>query len=202
MTAPREDASALTLPFERAVAHIIGEAERAPGEHFVVGITGPVGAGKSTLARAVSTCVLATDDYLPDHEEVAREEADAPTTADLQRAHAALTALRSGRATEVPEWSFIHHRVVGARVVAPAPVIACEGIHAHEPPLDELLDLRVYVDAPESQRLERWERLAESGERGWDVETTRAYFRRVAEPTFHQRGQRLREAAHLIVINP
>src|SRR5206468_995088 len=52
----------------------------APG--VVIGITGPVGAGKSALARLLSACVVTTDDYLPDYDKVEFHERDLPEKAD------------------------------------------------------------------------------------------------------------------------
>ncbi len=168
---------------------------------FIVGITGPVGAGKSTLAARLSGCVIATDHYLPDYETTPRHERDMPERSDLARLLADLRSLRMGNPTAIPQWSFHTHSRTGERVVEPAEVIVVEGLHALHQTHAGALDVRVYVDAPAAVRLARWESLALGGERGWGVEETREFFVMVAEPTFHARADGYRASAHVVVVN-
>jgi uridine kinase len=51
----------------------------------VVGITGAVAAGKSTLARRISACVVSTDHYLPDYDRTPEHLRDLPESSDLAR---------------------------------------------------------------------------------------------------------------------
>ncbi len=176
---------------------IIAEGPRP----FVVGVTGPVGAGKSTLAARLSACIIATDHYLPDYDTTPQHERDLPERSDLARLLADLRSLRSGRPTAIPQWSFHTHSRIGERTVDPAEVIVVEGLHALHETHAGALDVRVYVDAPPDVRLARWENLARTGERGWGVEETREFFVRVAEPTFHARSGGYRDAAHVVVVN-
>lgn len=171
------------------------------GGPVVVGVTGPVGAGKSTLATLLSTCVVRTDDYLPDHEEIAYLERDHPRHADVARLAADLAALRAGRGIVVPVWSFQTHRREGTRALASAGLIVCEGIHALASGVRELVDVGVYVEANEATRWERWAELERRGERGWGVERAREYFDRVAEPTFAGFAAEYRGAARFLVVN-
>lgn len=196
------DATKQIVRWDEAPALIHRLAAESGAARAVVGVTGPVGAGKSTLAKMLSACVLATDDFLPDHDATERALADDPGAADLSGVREALLRLRAGEAIEAPIWSFHTHSRVGTRTLRSADVIVCEGIHAHEPDLADLIDVRVYVEASAGIRVERWEAMARRGERGWDVEQTRAYFHEVAEPTFHARAERLRAASHVIVRNP
>jgi len=193
------DSTSRIVHWDAAPELILRLASEVETARAVVGVTGPVGAGKSTLAKMLSECVLATDDFLPDHDATERALADDPGTADLTGVREALVRLRAGDAVEAPVWSFHTHSRVGARTLESAEVIVCEGIHAHEPALADLIDVRVFVEATADTRLARWEAMALAGERGWDVEQTRAYFREVAEPTFHARAERLRGASHVIV---
>jgi uridine kinase len=197
-----EESASQIVHWDAAPALILRLASEVEAARSVVGITGPVGAGKSTLARMLSACILATDDFLPDHDATERELADEPGAADLTGVRDALIRLRAGEAIEAPVWSFHTHSRVGARTLQSATVIVCEGIHAHEPDLADLIDVRVYVEAAAETRLARWEAMALTGARGWNVEQTRAFFREVAEPTFHARAERLRAASHVVVRNP
>jgi uridine kinase len=167
----------------------------------IIAITGPVGAGKSTLARALGATILATDDYLPDYAAVAPLERDDPRHADLARLARDLASLRAGSETLVPSWCFHAHRRVGEKRIAPADLIIVEGIHALHPPAGDAADLRVFVDAPPSVRWSRWEALETRGERGMGVARAREHFESVAEPTFQRFAPGYRAAAHLIVVN-
>lgn len=171
------------------------------GRRSVVGITGPVGAGKSTLAARLSSCIIATDHYLPDYEQTPVAERDLPDRSDLTRLLADLHSLRAGNPTHIPQWSFHSHSRVGELEVVPANIIVVEGLHALHDTHAQGIDIRVYVDAPPGIRLDRWEQIARSGQRGWDVEETRAFFRDVAEPTFDTYATTYRMSAHLIVSN-
>lgn len=180
---------------------VVGAAADSPR---VVGITGPVGAGKSTLAAHVAGergCIISTDHYLPDYDTTPQHLRDLPEHSDLARLLADLRSLRTGLDTRIPEWSFISHSRVGERLVSPRELIVVEGLHALHETHAAALDVRVFVDASATTRWTRWEALALSGERGWGIEETRAFFDNVAEPTFNARAESYRRGADLIVIN-
>jgi len=170
----------------------------------VIGITGPVGAGKSHLSgilRGNSGIHLATDDYLPDYDKVAYEDRDDPDLADSAALIANLQDLRSGRSTSVPRWSFQSHSRVGYRDVVPTNLILVEGIHALHERLFPHLDVCVFVEASPDVRWKRWEHLETTGQRGWGVEVARQFFHAVAEPTFEKYAPIYKSRAHFIVRN-
>jgi uridine kinase len=202
---PDPGSSAETVAWHDAPARVRGLIERAGrhaeavGRGVLVGIGGPVASGKSTLARALSPCVVATDDYLPDYDRVPIHERDEPRHADYRRLAADLAALREGRSARVPVWSFKSHRREGEREVAPARIVVCEGIHALFDEVAPLLDVAVFVDAPRAVRLERWRAREQAGDRGWSVEYATEFFHGVAEPTFERYAAAYRARAHVIV---
>lgn len=170
----------------------------------IVGVTGPAGSGKTTLAERLSPHIVSTDDYLPDYELVAEHERDLPEFADLERLAADLAELRAGKPTRIPQWSFHTHRREGERLLLPPPpgsLLIVEGIHALYHTLHPTLDLRVYVDAPRDTRWSRVEARERTGERGWGVDVARAFFHNHAEPTFAARADEYRNSAQVIVQN-
>ena len=200
---PDAHARPLTLPSAHAAAKILalaqGLAQRGDAAIPVVGITGPVASGKSTLAAKLSACVISTDDYLPDYDRTPEHLRDLPDMADLPRLLKDLKNLRAGRRTRVPRWSFDTHSRVGEREVEPAELVVVEGLHALHAAHAEVVDLRVFVEAPAEVRRARWEARERAGDRGWDVAYAMEFFDRVAEPTFARFEPIYRASAHLIV---
>lgn len=176
-------------------------SRRPAPDRPVIAIGGPVGAGKSALARRLGGAILSTDDYLPDYDAVPYDERDRPERSDIPLLLEHLAALRAGLPVDVPVWSFQSHRREGLRHLDPAPHIIIEGIHALHEPIARAADLRVFVDAPASIRWARWEVLERTGQRGWGTEVARSFFDSVAEPTFDAARRTYLARADLIVSN-
>jgi len=166
----------------------------------VVGVTGPMAAGKSTLAAALGGLVLSTDRYLPDYDGLAEHEWDLPERSDLARLGDDLARLRSGARTLVPVWSFHSHSRVGEEPMEPAPLIVVEGLHALARSVQAHLDISVLVDAPREVRWSRCVERERTGERGWSIEYVEQFFERVAEPTFNAHGRLEAARAQVIVV--
>jgi uridine kinase len=195
----------MRIPWQSAHEHISAAiADRRgndPNRVVVVGITGRVGAGKSTLAARLTPCIIATDNYLPDYDSIPYHERDQPHHADVARLAKDLASLRRRKPIRAPIWSHQTHRREGYRQLSPADVVACEGIHALHGPIAALLDLKIFVEAPSDVRWSRWETLELTGQRGWGVEKARTYFNHVAEPTFAAAEPDYLAAADIIVSN-
>lgn len=199
MQAPRP--SPLEIAWIDAPRAIRAVAATRPSP-VLIGITGPVASGKSTLAAALGACVISTDSYLPDYDRVEALERDLPHQADLFALAAHLDAIRRGLAVDVPVWSYQTHRREGTRRVEPAPLVVVEGIHALHETLSARLDLRVFVDAPADARWRRWEIIESAGQRGMGVEAARRHFDLIAEPTFARFAGQYRRSADFLVLNP
>lgn len=198
---------AKTLAWDEAAEGVLGRLREMKRGVGVVGITGPVGAGKSHFSKllcgtgGLQGVHLATDDYLPDYDKVKYEERDDPALADTELLRKNLAALRQGARANVPTWSFQTHSRIGYRIVEPSSLVIIEGIHALHDGIFPQLDLCVFVEAPAKVRWDRWEYLETSGQRGWGVDVAREFFHGVAEPTFERFAPLYRARAHFIVRN-
>jgi uridine kinase len=188
-----------TVTFEEAAQAIL-DAARAHGPRAVVGITGPVAAGKSTLAKCVSACIVSTDHYLPDYDRTPEHLRDLPDSSDLPRLAADLAELRAGRTARIPRWTFEAHARVGEQEIVPAPIVVVEGLHALHPLPRAHVDVAVYVDAPRELRWERAVARERAGDRPWPIEYLRHFFENVAEPTYAAHAAAYRDAAHVVVV--
>jgi len=176
-------------------------AVAARGPRVVIGVTGAVASGKSTLARVLSPCIVSTDHYLPDYGATPEHLRDLPESSDLERLARDLGELRAGRATMMPRWSFDTHSRVGEQPIEPAALVVVEGLHALHALPRANVDIAVFI---ESSREVRWARAAareRAGERPWPLEYLEHFFHTVAEPTYARHADAYRAKAHFVVRN-
>jgi type I pantothenate kinase len=144
-------------------------ADRRPaGGAFIVGITGAVAAGKSTLARQLSDVmasgarieVVATDGFLFDNASLEAKgllgRKGFPETYDMGALRAALAAVRRG-AADFPAYSHLTYDIdpTLARRLDRPDILIVEGLGLHEGAAAVGLDLLIYLDADEAH-LETW----------------------------------------------
>jgi uridine kinase len=138
----------------------------APMSRVTVGIAGGTGAGKTTVVQRLAeiqgdVTVLDMDSYYLDRSRVSRSERahlnfDEPGAFDIALLVDHVRELGAGRAIEKPRYSFIEHTRVGWDRLYPADVIVVEGLFAlWWEQLRNAFDLKVYVEAPERERLRR-----------------------------------------------
>ena len=141
----------------------------APTSPLLVGVAGGSGSGKSSLAHALllalgpsRTALLEHDAYYRDRSSVPADgratlDFDVPDALDQRLFLEHLSALRAGLPVRPPVYCFRTHRRTGtAAAVLPRPIVLVEGILLlWEPAVRAILDLTIYLDAPERVRLER-----------------------------------------------
>jgi type I pantothenate kinase len=150
------------------LARVVGRARaeaQPPGIPFLVGVTGSVAVGKTTIAEQLArllpggVAVVSTDSFLLSNEILDTKglglRKGFPESFDLAALGAFVAEVRRGGQVAIPVYSHVRYDVVPGevRVVGPADVVVLEGVAvAH---VAELLDLTVYVDAAEDD-IERW----------------------------------------------
>jgi type I pantothenate kinase len=146
------------------------------------GISGGVGVGKSTVAallrqrleaHGITVAVVGTDAFILPNAELERRglamRKGFPESFDTEALKTSLQRLRGGTAVEVPVYSHLAYDRVADRVevVEPADVIVVEGVNALQPPIVDLLDLSLFVDAAEADMrawfVERFQSLCQKG---------------------------------------
>ena len=110
--------------------------------------------------------------------------------------------LREGHDLELKEYTFNRSDVIPKTIHIPsAPVILLEGIYAlHHPELNNLIDLKVYIDADEHHRRQR--RIQRDAvERGYDQDDVLYRLSQHHQPAFEQYILPHRSKADLVIPN-
>lgn len=129
---------------------------------FLLGITGGVAVGKSTVAAAIGTAheasVICTDGFLHSNAELAAAGLSMrkgfPESFDRGLLSEVLGDLRAGRTSEVPRYSHLTYDRDGTAPVAPTTLVVVEGLHLGLLARD-LIDLLIHLRADPSDN-ERW----------------------------------------------
>src|SRR6185503_6140289 len=134
---------------------------------MIIGICGGTGSGKTTIARKIVQTVGRHNVVLVEQDSYYRNLADMP----LDERHQAnfdhpdaidsdmlvnhIKRLKQGEPVEMPVYDMVTHtRRDITETLKPKPVVIVEGILIFaEPPVLDLLDVRVFVDTPDDIRL-------------------------------------------------
>jgi uridine kinase len=191
------------LTFREGVRVIKGIAKSivAQSGKAIIGVGGPVGAGKTLFSKYLTKSVVSIDNYYHDFESLQTDNYDLPETADLKLLEDHLLKLKSNQDIKMPIWSYKTHcreKIVNFRADT---IIACEGIHALHKNLIRFMDVRIVIWASTNTRWHRWRRIEERGERGWGSQKAKDYFFGIAEPTFNFYKENYLKGANYVVIN-
>jgi uridine kinase len=141
----------------------------AQTDRIIVGVAGGSASGKTTLVDGLrgslagsSLSLLHHDDYYFGRSDLPLAERaelnfDRPSALDNRRLCRHLRALQAGRPVRSPRYCFVTHtRLAETRRVEPADIVIVEGMLLLAiAPLRQLLDVKVFVDAPADIRLAR-----------------------------------------------
>ena len=167
---------------------------------LVIGIAGGSGSGKTTVVKAITdklsedkVVVIPQDSYYKDSSDLSDEEKrnhnfDHPDAIEWDLLCEQLKALKEGKSVEQPIYSFIScsRSKTETKHVEPAEVIIIEGILIFTcPELRNQMDIKIFVDADDDDRLMRvMER--DISERGKDVHWVIERYSRTVKPMYLQ----------------
>jgi uridine kinase len=178
---------------------------------LVIGIGGGTASGKTTVARRIvealgeTATLLEQDSYyrdLSDLTEAERREVnfDHPDAFDVPLLAEHLRRLRANEPIDKPVYSFVHHnREPRTERLHPSRVVILEGILVLGiPELQELLDIKIYVDADDDVRVIR--RLTRDvKERGRDFDGVVAQYLRTVRPMHYSFVEPSKRHADIII---
>lgn len=137
---------------------------------LVIGIAGGSGSGKSTVVREIikrvpsteQVVVIPQDSYYKDQSHLSMDERQAlnfdhPDSIDFDLLNRQLAELKSGKAVEQPQYSYLTcSRLKETVRVEPADIVIIEGILIFcNKRLRDQMDIKIYVDADDDDRLMR-----------------------------------------------
>jgi uridine kinase len=178
---------------------------------LIIGIAGGSGSGKTTVVKAITeqlkenVVVIPQDSYYKDLGHLSEEEKrvhnfDHPDSIDFDLLRSQLKELREGRTVEQPIYSYITcGRSQETLSIKPADVIIVEGILIFtDPKLRKLMDIKIFVDADDDDRLMRV-MSRDIVERGKTVEWVIERYSNTVKPMYLQFIEPSKRYADLII---
>ncbi|MBR5499709.1 MAG: uridine kinase [Bacteroidales bacterium] len=166
---------------------------------LIIGIAGGSGSGKTTVVKAITeqlkdkVTVIPQDSYYKDLSHATEEEKrvhnfDHPDSIDFELLRQQLKELRGGNSVDQPVYSYItcgRSKTETVRV-DPTDIIIVEGILIFtDPKLRKLMDIKIFVDADDDDRLMRV-MSRDIVERGKTVEWVIERYSRTVKPMYLQ----------------
>lgn len=176
----------------------------------LIGITGGSGSGKSTVVRKIaeahhdSVCIPQDNYYksasFVSNDNITAYNFDRPDAFDMDLMLENLRDLKDGKAVDMPQYDFVHHRRKDECVrVEPHKIVIVDGLMVlYDSRIRELLDLKLYVDTPADIRFVR--RLQRDiRERGRTVESVIEQYVNVVRPGHMAFIEPCKEFADLVI---
>jgi uridine kinase len=182
---------------------------------YIIGIAGGSGSGKTFFLKrfldhfsANEVCLVSQDDYyFPVAHKMTPEENklydfDKPSTIDNEQFENDIYKLINGEVIYKKEYTFNNPSIVPQLLeIKPAPILIIEGLFIfHFKAIDELLDMRIFIDADEDIALQR--RLKRDlQERGYSHDDVMYKWENHVVPAYKEFLLPYRDDCHKIVIN-
>jgi len=196
-------------------------ALRRPGSHlramsktYIIGITGGSGSGKTSFLQKLCehfapghlTVITQDNYYRPKNEQKVDEGGvhnfDLPEAIDHSALLADVQRLLSGEVVVRPEYMYNNEEADCRDVIMqPAPILLLEGLFVfHDPNLQNLIDLKIYLHAKENLKVIRRIR-RDQVERNYALEDVLYRYENHIIPTFERHIRPYREEADLVINN-
>jgi uridine kinase len=181
---------------------------------YFVGISGGSGSGKTTLLKRIvqrfntnALTLISQDNYYISLADLPRDlkgdvNFDHPSALNLEALAADMAKLQAGETFELEEYTFNNPTAVPKMLkFEPAPIVVIEGLFVfNHPGVDQILDLKVFVDTSEHLRLARRIR-RDAAERGYGLEEVLDYYERFVVPMYRQHIEPFRSECDLVIPN-
>ena len=135
---------------------------------LIVGIAGGSASGKTTVVNKIKEffgdgiTVIGHDNYYKAHDDMTYEERthlnyDHPNAFDTERMIADVKKIKAGEIVDIPVYDYgAHNRSHKTQTIMPQRVVVLEGILLlYDAQLRDLMDVKIFVDAPADERLVR-----------------------------------------------
>lgn len=179
---------------------------------LVIGIAGGSGSGKTTVVNAITrqlkekVVIIPQDSYYKDSSHLPLQERqkvnfDHPDSIDFRLLNEQLKMLKDGQPIEQPVYSYLtcSRSRTETVTVRPAEVIIIEGILIFTcPELREQMDIKIFVDADDDDRLMRV-MARDILERGKTVETVIERYTKTVKPMYLQFIEPSKRYADIII---
>ncbi|WP_214070744.1 uridine kinase [Mucilaginibacter sp. dw_454] len=182
---------------------------------YIIGIAGGSGSGKTFFLKrfldhfsADEVCLVSQDDYyFPVAHNMTPEENklydfDKPSTINAEQFEKDIKTLIAGEVIYKEEYTFNNPNIVPQMLeIKPAPILIIEGLFIfHFKPIEELLDMRIFIDADEAVALER--RLKRDlQERGYSHDDVMYKWENHVVPAYKEFLLPYRNGCHKVIIN-
>ncbi|QQT24930.1 uridine kinase [Sphingobacterium spiritivorum] len=181
---------------------------------FVIGIAGSSGSGKTFFLNSFLqhfskdeiTLISQDDYYIPANTKTQEENRlynfDIPTSIDRSAFYSDIKDLFDGKTVFKEEYTFNNPALTPKMLkIKPAPILIIEGLFIfYYTEVNELLDMRIFLDAEESVALERRLR-RDLIERGYDEDDVRYKWVNHVVPSYNEYLLPYREFCDKVIIN-
>ncbi|WP_226390062.1 uridine kinase [Penaeicola halotolerans] len=181
---------------------------------YIVGITGGSASGKTLFLKKLLSAfsekeitLISQDNYykprnLQPIDDKGIYNFDTPNSIDFEQYAQDITHLKEGKSVFRQEYTFNNpNKVPEMLEFKPAPIIVVEGIFVfYYPELEELLDLKVFIDAKDYIRLKR-RIIRDNEERGYGLDDVLYRYENHVMPTYEKYIEPFKHYADIIVPN-
>jgi len=181
---------------------------------YLIGITGGSGSGKTFFLNSLlnhfeekDVCLLSQDNYYLERDKQPTDangvkNFDTPQSIDHEELAYDIAQLKAGNNFERKEYTFNNPDVIPKLLkFGAAPIVVVEGLYVmHFPEVNELLDLRIFIEAKEHIKLKR-RIIRDKVERGYDLDDVLYRFEKHVMPSYEKYLEPIRHKSDLIVPN-